>query len=53
VYSEEGIKEIKDYLHTKQAWVDPRGGLKASSSVSTIKLVMRNMTGPATVPAAV
>lgn len=45
VYSDEAVKEIIDHLHSKMAWVDPRGWLRASVSVSTLELVLRNMTG--------
>jgi hypothetical protein len=48
VYSDEGIAEINSYLHSKAAWVDPRGWLKASAGIATIDLVLRNMTGEAT-----
>lgn len=45
LYSDEAIAEVNSYLATKEAYLDPRGGLKASSNVNTIALVLRNMTG--------
>lgn len=45
IYTDEAVKEIHDHLKTKQAYVDPRGGLKASVAVHTVNLVLRNMTG--------
>lgn len=45
LYSDEAVAEIDRYLSTKEAYLDPRGGLKASSNVNTIALVLRNMTG--------
>jgi hypothetical protein len=45
VYTDEAVKEVKDILNSKAAYVDPRGGLKASANVATVALVLRNMTG--------
>lgn len=45
LYSDEGLEEIKKYLNTKAAYVDPRGGLQASANVATVALVLKNMTG--------
>ncbi len=45
IYSDEGVQEVKDYLNSKAAYVDPRGGLKASANVATVALVLKNMTG--------
>lgn len=45
IVSDEALKEVKQYLNTWAAYVDPRGGLKASANVATVALVMRNMTG--------
>lgn len=42
--TDEAVKEVNDYLNTKAAYVDPRGGLKASANISTVALVLRNMT---------
>lgn len=50
VFTEEAVQKCKDYLNTRSAYVDPRGGLRASSSTLTAELVMRSMT--ADVPAA-
>jgi hypothetical protein len=44
VYSRESLKSCQDYLNTKNAYVDPRGGLRASSSTFTAELVLRSMT---------
>jgi hypothetical protein len=43
-YSDEAVKEIRDHLKSKSAWVDPRGGLKASTNVDTFALTLRNLT---------
>jgi len=45
VYTDEAVKEVQEYLNSKAAYVDPRGGLKASANVATVALVLRNMTG--------
>lgn len=45
IYSDEAIAEQKAYLNSKNAFADPRGGLRASSAVPTIELVVRNMLG--------
>jgi hypothetical protein len=45
VYSDEGLNEVRTMLKSRQAWVDPRGYMKASSDVSTVTLVVNNMTG--------
>lgn len=42
--SDESIAAIKKYLNTKEAYVDPRGGIRASSSVLTAELVFKSMT---------
>jgi hypothetical protein len=44
VYGDESLAEIRNHLNSKEAWVDPRGWLKASTSVHTLELVLRNMT---------
>lgn len=44
--TDEANEEVKQYLKSKAAYVDPRGGLRASSSILTIELVLKNMTGP-------
>lgn len=45
VYSDEAVAELKNYLTTKNAFADPRGGLRASSAVPTVELVVLNMLG--------
>lgn len=45
VYSDEAVAEVKAHLNSKAAYVDPRGGLRASAAVDTVELVLRNMTG--------
>jgi hypothetical protein len=45
VYTENSIKEVEAHLKTKKAYIDPRGGLRASAVTDTVGLVIRNMTG--------
>lgn len=45
IYSDEALQEQKAYLTKKTAYVDPRGGLRASSAIPTIELVVLNMLG--------
>lgn len=45
VYSDEALKGIRDHLASKNAYVDPRGGLKTSMNTTTVALVAHNMTG--------
>jgi hypothetical protein len=45
VYTEEAVAEVKRYLSSKAAFVDPLKGLRAPVDISTITLVLRNMTG--------
>lgn len=45
VYTENAIKEVHKHLGTVKAYVDPKGGLRASPAVETVELVVRNMTG--------
>lgn len=44
VMSDEANKASEQYLNSLQAFVDPRGGLRASVSTTTSELVMRSMT---------
>jgi hypothetical protein len=44
VFTEEANDACQTYLNSKNAYVDPRGGLKASSSTLTAELVLRSMT---------
>lgn len=45
VYTQESIDEIDKLLDSREAYLDPRGGFKASCNVQTVQLVLRNMTG--------
>ena len=45
VYTQESIDEIDNLLNSREAYLDPRGGFKASCDVQTVQLVLRNMTG--------
>ncbi len=44
IFTDEANQTCKDYLNSRNAYVDPRGGLKASSSTLTAELVLRSMT---------
>lgn len=44
VYTEEANAACHSYLNSKNAYADPRGGLKASSATLTAELVLRSMT---------
>jgi hypothetical protein len=43
--TDEAIAEVSKYLTTKNAFVSPHNGLRASASVPTVELVLKNMTG--------
>lgn len=45
IYSDEALAEINKFLGTKEAFLDPRGGFRASAKVDTVELVLRSMTG--------
>lgn len=45
VYSDEAVAEVRKILNSKMAYVDPRGGFRASTDVETVALVLHNMTG--------
>jgi hypothetical protein len=45
VYSDEALAEINKFLTKKEAFLDPRGGLRASTGIDTVALVLRSMTG--------
>lgn len=45
VYGEESKEEIERILHTREFYIDPKGGLRTSTKVDTVSLVLRNMTG--------
>ena len=44
LYSDQAVAEIRKKLNSKSAYVDPRGGLTASTNVDTLALVLRNLT---------
>lgn len=45
LYSDEALAEVHRYLSTKEAFLDPKGGFRASAKVDTVELVLRSMTG--------
>lgn len=45
LYTTEGKAEIEFILTTREAYVNPAGGFRASMETLTTKLVMMNMTG--------
>lgn len=45
VYTDEAVEEVQKYLSKKVAYLDPRGGLKASPGVETVERVLRSITG--------
>lgn len=45
LYSQEAVEEIDRHLQTRQAHIDPSGGLRASASTDTAAFVMHNLTG--------
>ena len=44
-YSDESISEVNSYLTKKRAYVGTDGEFTASIDVSTVALVMHNLTG--------
>ena len=44
IYTKEGIEEIDQYFQSRQAYVDPKGGMRASMHIDNVKLVMHNLT---------
>jgi len=44
VYSEEALEEVKRHLNSFDAYVDPVNGFKMSADVTTVGLVLKNMT---------
>lgn len=44
-YTEEALNEINDKLNSKEAYLDPEGGLRTSANIQTVALVLRSMTG--------
>lgn len=44
-YTDESIKEVDEFLTKKKAYVGTNGRLTYSTDVSTVKLVMHNLTG--------
>ena len=45
-YSDEAIQECEDYFNNWRAYIGTSGELINSTSVSTVELVLHNMTGP-------
>lgn len=45
LYTDEAINEIDGILHSRNAYIDPSGGLRTSASTDTVNLVLRNLTG--------
>ncbi len=46
LYSDQAIEEIDKALNSREAYLDPKGGLRTSADLDTVSLVLRNMTGP-------
>jgi hypothetical protein len=44
-YSDEAIQEVDEYLNTKKAYVGTDGRFTSSVNVSTVQLVLHNLTG--------
>lgn len=44
-YTDDSIEEVNRLMGSKEMWLDPNGGFKASTSYDTINFVLRNMTG--------
>lgn len=45
LYSREAFEERERYFKSRRAYIDPKGGLRASMGYDTINLVMHNMSG--------
>lgn len=45
VFTEEAIREIDKYLSTREAHIDPSGGMRGSSHIDTTEYVLYNLTG--------
>lgn len=45
VYTNEALDEVRSYLKTKSAYLDPLDGLRASFDIATVNLVMKAMSG--------
>lgn len=45
LYSNEAMEEITKKLKSRDAYIDPAGGLRTGASVDTVNLVLRNLTG--------
>ena len=45
LYTREAIDQVDRHLTSREAHVDPSGGLRASANIDTTALVMYNMTG--------
>jgi hypothetical protein len=44
-YTDEAIKEVRDYFKTRRAYVGTNGQFISSTAVHTAKLVLHNLTG--------
>lgn len=45
LFTKESLEEIDRYLNTREAHIDPLGGMRASCEIDTTKYVMFNLTG--------
>lgn len=45
VSSDEAVKEVKDYLNSRKAYVRPDGSLTNSAMIDTVQRVLYNLTG--------
>lgn len=44
LYTKESLESIDAFFNTREAYVDPAGGLRASANIDTTALVMHNLT---------
>ena len=44
-YTDEAVAEINDYMNSAVAYINPKGGLRASPLVDTVTRVLINATG--------
>lgn len=44
VTSKEAVKEARDYLHSKTAFIEAEGGLKYGVNNNIVKLVLHSLT---------
>lgn len=45
LYTRESIKAVNDFLNSREAYIDPAGGLKASAATDTVSLTLYNISG--------